>query len=633
MNDEAASKKDLKTRLSEFWKTLAAIPRLMRLVWDAQPFLFCVFFFVELLMGLVPLASVWVVKTLVDAVPQLVDFSPEASLARIPANVVWALILVACSWFVKEVSEPIADYCREQINENMTRNINLMTMDKVNSIIDIAILENPKFYDRLQRVQNDMTYRPIQILGLCAHIGRFAISLFSLSFLLAWLNPLLIVLIYAFSAPKIIQLLKHSYEFWDVITGDVPEVRRMRYYTQVLTNNLDGKEIRLFGLGSYFRSLFLDTFTTFHKRRQKVRLRHLIRNTLLATLAATGSILAYLYAAYSAILGRISAGDMAMYLGSIAQIESSLAEFSFIIIDFYKQALYMNEFFEFLEIKPVIEPLAAGTAQPVPASIKQGIEFRNVSFKYPDSDRYVLNGVSFKIEPQQTVALVGENGAGKTTIVKLLSRLYDPTEGEILIDGIELRRLDAEEWRSQMSVVFQDYCRFQMTAQENIGIGDVKDLGKIEKVKEAAERGGASPVVAKLSRGYDTMLGKSFEKETVGTELSGGEWQKIALSRAFMRSCERGNGDNGKGAQLLILDEPTAALDVQSEHDVYLRFSELTKEKMALLITHRFSTVRIADKILVLDEGKVIEEGTHDNLISSDTHYARLYNLQAERYK
>ncbi len=618
-------------------RNVGLMPRVFRLVWKSHPSYVFVFMLTQMLIGLVPLASVYAVKILVDAVPLAAQARHGAAMNSwdLPWSIFSALCLMAFAWFAAETLEPAITFLQEELNDFLTKDINLLILDKINSVVDIAVLENPKFYDQLQRVQNDLTYKPVQMLMASSNLFRYTITLISLSVLIVALNPWLLLLIIVFCTPKLIMQLKNMYESWAIIDGDVPEVRRLRYYSNVLTNNSDAKEVRLFGLGAFFRNLYLDTFINYQNRRQKIRRTHLARNTALAVLSSLGSAISYAYAVVQAVDGHYSVGTMSMYLSAIAQSEGSIASVAFMLSLIYQQTLFVNRLFEFLEINPSIPRLEAAQLKQLPVPLREGIEFRNVSFHYPDSDRLVLDGLSFKINAGQTVALVGENGAGKTTIVKLLSRFYDPTGGQILVDGIDLREIDPDEWRRQMSVVFQDYSRFQMTVRENIGVGQVQQIDNLPAVEEAAARGGASNLVAKLSERYETMLGKMFENNEVGTELSGGEWQKIALARAFMRSSNNSEASkNGQlHAQLLILDEPTASLDVQSEYDVYCRFHELTRGTMALLITHRFSTVRIADVILVVENGKLIEEGTHDQLIATDTNYSRLYNLQAERYR
>ncbi len=712
--------------LQKMLKTCLQMPRVFALVWKAQPLISTVFIISDIIKGLVPLAGVWSFKLLIDSLPEAVgQFSANnpASVFTLPAPIFLALALITISWFFSEITRPIDDYCREQLNDKLTRDINLLLMDKVNSMLDISILENPRFYDQLQRIQNDLTYKPVQMIQGVSQVIQSSIALSGLSLMLCELNPWLVLLIIAASMPKIVLQLKQMYQMWAVVQGDVPEVRRMRYFTGVLTNNADGKEVRLFGLGGYFRQNFLDMFKKFQETRSKMRNLHLYSNVFLAAFSCIGTIGSYIYTEIAGVNGKISVGNLAMYLGAIGQIEAYLSTCAFWTSETYKSTLYVNELFEFLTIAPAIENLPNGKATPVP--IKKGIEFRNVTFKYPGSEQSILDGVSFTIAAGETLALVGENGAGKSTIVKLLTRLYDPSAGEILIDGIDLKELDAASWRSQISVVFQDYCRFQLTVRENIGVGSLAEMGNEATVKSAAIRGGADTFIADLKHGFDTMLGKMFESTTgnenksktgneshkrneegngngnaaesgnanesineiesgnanesenanksasanesenrkkangssgqegkdkdsareqkTGTELSGGQWQKIALARAFMRSGnnitdntdDKNSTNNGTStqAQLLILDEPTASLDVQSEHDVYCRFSELTKDKMALLITHRFSTVRMADRILVLAKGKIIEEGSHAELMATGSSYAQMYNLQADRYK
>lgn len=625
-------------------------PRVFGLVWSARPALAAYLVVAQVLLGLIPLANVWALKILVDVVPTLFQtksFSLVEQLHNLPLPICTALGLMAFARFAHETLQPMRMYCNQQLNDYLARDINLLITDKVNSIIDISILENPKFYDQLQRVQNDLNDKPVKMVVIAGQLGEQLIAVLSLAIVLSALSPWLVLLITTLPAPRIVWVLKEMYQNWQVEDGDAPEIRRMRYYTNVQTNSLDGKEVRLFGLGGFLRSRFLCAFDQLQTKRTNVRKSNLFWNFSLGALSSSGSIVSYLYVVLQTLAGAINTGAMALYLGAIAQMASLLLATAYSLSELYRMSLFVGRLFDFLEIKPAITPLSNASSKPIPSPIRHCIEFCNVSFKYPDSDRFILQGISFKITPGQTLALVGENGAGKTTIVKLLCRFYDPTEGKILVDGLDLREIDPVEWRTQLAVVFQDYSKFQMSARDNIGIGQIEQLEDTAAVKIAAEHGGASLVVEKLKDGYDTMLGKMFEEKGIGTELSGGEWQKIALARAFMRSSKRAHGtasEEGKGkegkeeethrqAQLLILDEPTASLDVQSEHDVYCKFHELTEDKMALLITHRFSTVRIADKILVLEDGKVLEEGSHDELMSFASNYARLYHLQADRYQ
>jgi ATP-binding cassette subfamily B protein len=429
----------------------------------------------------------------------------------------------------------------------------------------------------------------------------------------------------------------------------------MRYFSSLVTGKDQAKEVRLFGLGDFFIQRYLDIFERFHERYRRLRIKECWLETTLAALGAAGSWLAYVYIALAALARRITLGSLSFYVGAFYQVQSSVAGIVNDLATLYGDNLFVTQVFEFLDTPPAIEVPPSGRALPAPRPLRQGITFDHVGFQYPGTERHVLEDVSFSIAPGQCVALVGENGAGKTTLIKLLTRLYDPTQGRVLVDGVDLREYDLTSWRQQIAVIFQDFVRYHLPARTNIGLGQVERLHDVAAVQAAAARGGAVPVVERLPDGYDTILGRQFwtaqsnfgtVRVQEGSELSGGEWQKIALSRAFMRSGEDGvSGDagdagdagggaaGGTGAQLLILDEPTAALDVQAEYDVYLRFSELTQGKATLLISHRFSTVKMADAIVVLEHGGIVEQGSHDELVRLGGRYAELYEKQASRYR
>jgi ATP-binding cassette, subfamily B, bacterial len=327
--------------------------------------------------------------------------------------------------------------------------------------------------------------------------------------------------------------------------------------------------------------------------------------------------LSYAWIVWRTISGAISLGSMTMYISIFRSSQGLFAAIFNGLSDLYENALFMSNLFTFLDLQPKMA--VPDKARAVPAPIRQGIEFRDVSFKYEGQDKWALRKVNLRISPGEKIALVGPNGAGKTTIIKLLTRLYDPTEGVILLDGVDMREFDPEELHRRVGVIFQDYVHYYVTAAENIGFGQIEDVGNRPRIERAAEKGGADAMIRAMPQGYDNVLGRWFKE---GRELSGGEWQKIALSRAFMRECD-----------ILVLDEPTAALDAENEFQVFQRFRALTADRMAVLISHRFSTVRMADRILVLEKGCVIEEGTHAKLLEMGGTYARLFTLQAESYK
>jgi ATP-binding cassette subfamily B protein len=452
-------------------------------------------------------------------------------------------------------------------------------------------------------------------------------------------QPILTLAVLLLSLPHLVVQFQHQRESWAIHDWEVPEVRKMHYFSSVLTSRYDAKEIRMFGLGEYFFGRYMDKFNAFHERHSKLRSTQWRTNVILAAVAAAGIAGAYAYVLYCALGGYISLGSLTLYLTAASQVENSLQSIIWSASMMYEGNLFANDLFKFTDLKPSMVVAPPELAHKLDGKLKEGIEFRDVAFKYPDNERSVLKGLSFTLKKGQTIALVGENGAGKTTIVKLLSRLYDPSEGQIFIDGVDLREYDVEDWRGHMAVVFQDFSHYHMTAKENIGVGKVKNMADLEAVRLAAEQGGALTVVERLDHGFETLLGRWYGGEDGGADLSGGEWQKIALARAFMRSSAKtgsgdGNGHSGGApVPLLILDEPTAALDAKAEYEVYMRFHELTAGKTTILISHRFSTVRMADHILVLDGGQIIESGNHEELMAKGAEYARMYNLQADRYR
>ena len=635
------AKSKVNTKIREGLKILSVTPYLVKLVWSAQPRLAITLFLSDAAMGFIPLLNLWAMKLLVDSASGLMNASAKFSdVPRMMAgntSLTVGLLLLALVWLLSGLLRPLVSHCLDQLNDALTRDINLLILDKIHGAADISLLENPTFYDNLQKLQSEMAYKPVQMLLAFSQGAKIVISLSTLLVLLISLNSIVPLLLIALCMPKIVFELRKSYNIWKIFEGDAPELRRMRYYSSVLTNNQECKEVRLFGLHSFFRKKYSDSYAGFVKRRAGIRQRNLILSSILALIAAVGMVCSYTVCVVSVVAGRISLGSMAMYIGAISQMEEHLSDAAFLIAELYRHAIFIKMLRDFLEIPPTIPLVSKEVRQPLPDKFMHGIEFKNVSFKYPGSDRLVLDGMSFTIDAGSTVAIVGENGAGKSTIVRLLLRFYDPTEGQILLDGIDLRNVDPELWRKRMSVVFQDFCKFQMTLRENIGIGDTSKLTDDGAVKTAAERAGVSSIADKLDGNYDTLLGKMFEQDSPSTDLSGGEWQKIALARAFMRvaalSKELSEQSEKPAADLMILDEPTASLDVQAEHDVYNRFHELTEGKMALIISHRFSTVKAADKILVMEHGKLKEQGTHQDLIAMSSRYAELYNLQAERYR
>ncbi|MGH9552557.1 MAG: ABC transporter ATP-binding protein, partial [Terriglobales bacterium] len=396
-----------------------------------------------------------------------------------------------------------------------------------------------------------------------------------------------------------------------------PVRRQLDYLRQVGGSKEAAKELKLFGLSQFLTKRFTKLSDGIYEENVALSRRKLIAGAFLSVIAFAGYYSAYVFVIWRTVTGAYSIGLWYLLSGAILQASSNIQQIFSTLSGIADQALFLTDLLAFFDMQPTIQSKPNALAAPRP--IVRGFEFRNVSFRYPGGSRLVLNGLNFHLHPRERVALIGENGEGKTTIVKLITRLYDPTEGQVLLDGVDLKEYRLEDLYREIGVIFQDFMRYEMTARENIAVGRIEEIDDLKLVEDAARKSLADAVIGKLSRGYDQMLGRRFE---TGVDLSGGEWQKVALARAYLRD-----------AQLLILDEPTAALDARSEFEVFQRFAELTAGKMALFISHRFSTVRMADRIVVLENGKIAEEGSHEQLARLGGRYKEMFEMQAASYR
>ena len=482
--------------------------------------------------------------------------------------------------------------------------------------LDLTTYEDPVFYDRLERARVQATDR----LAMIQQMGRLlqqVVTTLVFSAALAWASPWLILLLGLGVLPSFLGETHYAFLGYAKNFRQTPAKRQMDYLRQVAGSREGAKEVKLFGLNKFFTSRFQALADGIYSEDVALSRSKLIVGGLLGIIGTLGYYGAYIYVIWRTLHGSYDLGEFSFLTASIQQASSNLQQVFSTASGIADQALFLTDLIAFFEMKPIVNSNPTGLRTPTP--IARGFEFRNVSFTYPGTDRTVLHNFNLTLSTGERIALIGENGQGKTTVVKLITRLYDPTEGQVLLDGIDLREYSLEDLHRHIGVIFQVFMRFEMTARENIAVGRVDQTHNQADIESAASKSLADTVVTKLAGGYDQMLGRRFEG---GVELSGGEWQKIALARAYLRD-----------AQVLILDEPTAALDARSELEVFQRFAELTEGKMALLISHRFSTVRMADRIVVLSGGRLIEEGNHEQLLAKGGVYAGMFEMQAASYR
>jgi ATP-binding cassette subfamily B protein len=482
--------------------------------------------------------------------------------------------------------------------------------------LDLTAYEDPVFYDRLERARVQATDR----LGMIQSIGRLVqqvITAASLSVSILVFSPWLLLLLIAGILPAFLGESHFAFLGYARNFRQTP-VRRELDYLRVLGGSREAaKELKLFGLKDFLIGRFTRLSDQIYRENVDLARRRLIAGSFLSMIGTAGYYSAYVYVIWRTVTGSLSIGTLTFLTGAIVQASGNIQQIFSSLSSIADQALFLTDLLAFFEMRPTIR--SKPHALPAPRPIVRGFEFRNVSFRYPGTSRLVLNSLDFHLRAGERVALIGKNGEGKTTLVKLMTRLYDPFEGQVLLDGVDLREYKLEDLYREIGVIFQDFMRYEMTARENIAVGRIDEINNLPLLKTAADKSMADEVIERLPRDYEQMLGRRFEN---GVDLSGGEWQKIALARAYLRD-----------AQVLILDEPTAALDARSEFEVFQRFAELTAGKSALFISHRFSTVRMADRIVVLENGKIAEDGNHEKLLSLGGRYAEMFEMQAASYR
>ena len=527
-------------------------------------------------------------------------------------------------WVVAEVIRALitnlmsrtTDYCNQLLADRYTYHVSVQVMQQA-AHLDLTTYENPIYYDQLERARVQATDR-LAMIQQMGNLFQQVVLTIIWSAVLVYRSPYMIFLLIAGVLPAFLGETHFAFLGYAKNFRQTPVKRQMDYLRQVGGSKDAAKEMKLFNLSGWITDRFKALSRQIYEEDTALSRRKLLWGGLLSVVSICGYYGAYVFAIYEAVTGRYAnIGVFGLVTQAIQQASANFQQAFSTASGMADQALFLTDLIGFFEMKPTV--LSPPDGRKVPRPIQQGFEFRNVSFAYPGTERRVLKDFNFVLRPGERIALIGENGQGKTTVVKLITRLYDPTEGQILLDGVDLREYDLDDLHAEMGVIFQDFMRYEMTARENIAIGQVEVPHTEEDIEEAARKSLAASVVAKLAGGYDQMLGRRFE---TGVDLSGGEWQRIALARAYLRD-----------AQLLILDEPTAALDAKSELEVFERFAELTEGKMALLISHRFSTVRMADRIVVLAGGQLVEEGDHARLMALGGLYAEMFEMQAASYR
>ena len=611
----AKAPRTLRARLAATGSLFRQLPDTFRIFWRASPALAL---FLALLTGvgaLLPAAIAWVGKLIVDAVVHAARTGAEADRAQALQWVGVELGLMAAS----AVVERCVGFVRELMRARMANALSERILEKALRL-ELRHFEDSELYDKMQNARREAGSRPLSLVMAAFTVVRSAVSLVSYGVLLVGLSPWSVVVLLAASVPAFVAEARLAGQSFRLLSWRAPEGRKLNYLEWLLTRDSTVKEVKVFGLGPLVLGRYRTLFSKFFDEDRRLALRRLGWGLGLGLLSLLAFYGCYAWVASRAARGAISLGDMVLYLSLFRQGQGAFQTMLTSIGSMYEDALFMSNLFDYLEVPSQGEQPRVLPARVAPRGRGNALELRNVSFRYAGKSAWALRDVNLTLRPGEKLGLVGENGAGKSTLVKLLLRLYEPTEGDILLGGVNLKDMDPAELRARFGAVFQDFVRYQFTAQENIGLGWVPAMDDRARVLRAAEEGGATEVLEQLPRGLDTMLGGWFEK---GTELSAGQWQKLGVSRAFMRD----------EAEVLILDEPTASIDAAAEHALFERFQRLAADRIAIVISHRFSTVRMADRIAVLHQGEVEELGSHAELMARGGRYANLFELQARGYR
>ena len=606
---KSITEKEKKTSVKDSFKALKTIPRFFREIYRSSPKLFLLNTFARLINAFTPVVILWVGKMIID------EIILQVSLENQDFTQLWNLVII--------------EFCVAVLSDLLGRLINLtdgllgdlysnMSSEKIirkTAELTIAQLEDPEFYDKLERARTQTNSR-VDLMTNALGQAESLISMVSLIAGLIYFEPILILILVLSIIPSFINEAKFSSTRYSLARSWTAERRELDYLRFIGANNQTAKEIKLFGLTDFIAERFKNLSNDYYLINKKLSLKQSLYGSLFNILGVLSYYGAYVYIILRVLTGVITIGELSFLSGSFNRLRNNLQGFFSRFTRISESALYLQDYFDFIDL--TIEQNAEAKT-PMPKTIKEGFQVNNLHFAYPGSEGEVLKGVTFTLKAGEKMAFVGQNGAGKTTLIKLFLRFYEPTQGEILLDGININQFDVDEYRKRFGVIFQDFFKYEFTLRENIAVGNIDQVQNDEIINYAASKSLAEQVVAEMTDGLEQRLGRRFYK---GTELSGGQWQKVALARAYM-----------KDADVMVLDEPTSALDAQAEFDVFERFIALTKGKTSIIISHRFSTVRMADRILVLQNGQVLELGTHEELMANPKLYSELFKLQAAGYQ
>jgi ATP-binding cassette subfamily B protein len=601
-------------RLARFLSVFKYSRVALQIVWGTSATLTIILGLANLVAGVMPAAIAFVGQFIVDAVVAAVQQSGEAR-DQARSDVLFYVLLEAGLVVIMTGAQRINTVCQSILRVLLGNKVNVMILEKALTL-ELAHFEDSEYYDKLVRARREASSRPLSLVTKTFDVIKDFISLLTVGALLFQFSPYAVLLLGLAGVPAFVAEARFSGEAFRIYRRRSAE-RRMQIYLEMVLTREDGvKEVKLLQLGKVFLQRYVDIFRRIYREDRNLVLRRGFWGYVLGLLASGAFYFAYGWVAFAAIATTITIGQMTMYVALFRQGQTAVTSSLTAINGMYEDNLYLSNLTEYLEHQ-IPEPSGDKLSGPHP---EDGIRFNNVSFSYPGSTRPALDNINLHIRPGESLAIVGENGSGKTTLIKLLTRLYRPTEGSITFEGLDLQDWDLTTLRQKIGVIFQDFARYQLLVGENIGVGDVRHIDDGDRVADAADKGLAADFIEDLPQGYGTQLGTWFR---AGSELSGGQWQKIALSRAFMRS----------EADVLILDEPTAAIDARAEAEIFAHFRDLTANRISIIISHRFSTVRMADHIIVLDKARVIEEGDHQSLLAAAGQYARLFKLQAAGYQ